>query len=777
MIDRRWIQRRSLQTAAFCAAIAVGVFALVQQVQRLGGFERADLALYDHLLKRLPPESRLSGNLQTDRFVVVTVGDDDIDWLREIGEEIPLRDHVLADAIERLRAMGPRAIAVDLIRDQWKPPLRPAPGRKSLRTLVDEGVLPPMVFMAAQLSPDERAGRPAAPPLPSLVELPWEERSPQLGAIDLAVDRDGVIRRGLIVTPHPTERLPNGNPAPYLSLAALAAVSSAAVDFAELALHAQFGSDACAAAVPVLRPARAALRPLLVEQRTVAMVQTLLDAHPEFTRIPTASVERRLPVVERYAGGYVGLRRLGNDFLLDFRAPRHGDDRPVFATFPLRRLLEGGLPRAAVADRVVFVGQTAESVADHAPTPLSLQHPGVYIHAHTAEQLLRAMRSPAHVPIGYLGNDREMLWTFGWVALGGLLGILLRGALRFGLVVTAGAAGVYFCSHRLLLHHHVWLPAVAPVVGFAVCATLVVAYMAMRERAMRWLTRQVFESHVDSGVVRAILRDPDAMQLSRKVHVAVLYTDLAGFGQQAERMPAEALFAWLNSYMEPMSHVVLDNHGMINKYIGDAIMAVFGVPLTSPGGPREDAANAVECALDMRAELERLNAAWSVEGRPTARMRVGIMCGEVVAGLLGSERRLEYTVIGVPVNQAARLEACAKELMGEDICIDGCRIFVGEPVYRLIADLFHFEEMPPVEFKAGEAPVRVFSVIGRKADESDDDDTEDGIAGHIDRSSTVEPLARPADRPRQAARAERPEPMDEDDLGLATDAGRSGGAP
>ena len=143
---------------------------------------------------------------------------------------------------------------------------------------------------------------------------------------------------------------------------------------------------------------------------------------------------------------------------------------------------------------------------------------------------------------------------------------------------------------------------------------------------------------------------------------------------------------WLNEYMEAMAQPVMANNGVIEKYIGDAIMAVFGVPIprVSPGQIEQDARNAVRCALAMAEALERLNTHWKQRGWPECSMRIGIHTGRLVAGSLGSTDRQEYTVIGDSVNTASRLESFDKDVLADS----ACRILVSEATRALLGDEF-----------------------------------------------------------------------------------------
>src|SRR5204862_2785439 len=169
---------------------------------------------------------------------------------------------------------------------------------------------------------------------------------------------------------------------------------------------------------------------------------------------------------------------------------------------------------------------------------------------------------------------------------------------------------------------------------------------------------------------------------SQKLTATVLFTDLKGFSTTSENLEPALLLDWLNEYMEAMATAIMSHQGVIEKYIGDGIMAVFGVPLarTVPEEIRQDARNAVRCALAMRTTLLQLNAGWKERGLPVSGMRIGIHTGPLVAGSLGSSDRQEFTVIGDTVNIASRLESFDKDWMDPESPADDCRILISETI-------------------------------------------------------------------------------------------------
>jgi adenylate cyclase len=161
--------------------------------------------------------------------------------------------------------------------------------------------------------------------------------------------------------------------------------------------------------------------------------------------------------------------------------------------------------------------------------------------------------------------------------------------------------------------------------------------------------------------------------------------------------------------MAAMTRIVMDSGGVVNKYMGDAIMALFGVPAPRSGEEEiaRDARSAVRCALAMREELERLNSLWLTRGRSAMRMRVGIHTGPLMVGCIGSEDRLEYTVIGDTVNVAARLESFDKVLDAESTC----RILISEPTRRRLDGSFATDSVGRVQLKGKGQELSIHRVV------------------------------------------------------------------
>ncbi|HLA89364.1 MAG TPA: adenylate/guanylate cyclase domain-containing protein [Gemmatimonadaceae bacterium] len=212
------------------------------------------------------------------------------------------------------------------------------------------------------------------------------------------------------------------------------------------------------------------------------------------------------------------------------------------------------------------------------------------------------------------------------------------------------------------------------------------------------LVRSNFERFFTPHLAARIANSADAVRLGGdKRPVAVLFSDIRGFTALSETMDPDAMAKLLSEYFTEMVECVFRHGGTLDKFIGDAVMAQWGAPL----GESDDADRAMEAALDMMTALDQLNEHWRGQGRPELKIGIGLNSGEAFAGYIGSERRLEYTVIGDTVNTASRL--CGVAAPGE--------ILVSEEFRSKLKTPPRLTPMPPMELKNKTQPVPVFKVV------------------------------------------------------------------
>lgn len=228
----------------------------------------------------------------------------------------------------------------------------------------------------------------------------------------------------------------------------------------------------------------------------------------------------------------------------------------------------------------------------------------------------------------------------------------------------------------------------------------------------------LFSRHVSGAVAEEIWRRRDEFleqgrPKPRSLQATVVFVDIKGFTQVAEMLEPAALIDWLNGYLEAMVPIVAAHGGVVDKFMGDAVMAVFGVPLPCRDAKliAEQAQNAATCALIMARELKRLNAELRAGGLPSIAVRVGIHTGGLIAGSLGSAERSEYTVIGDTVNTASRLESFANQLVESETNPTPCTIAISGATLKWLDGAFATREIGEVQLKGKAERVSVYHLI------------------------------------------------------------------
>ena len=235
-------------------------------------------------------------------------------------------------------------------------------------------------------------------------------------------------------------------------------------------------------------------------------------------------------------------------------------------------------------------------------------------------------------------------------------------------------------------------------IAFAGIAGVAIENSQFADRIRReTLARSNFERFFAPGLAARIASSPDAVKLGgEKRQVAVLFSDIRGFTALSETMTPEEIATLLSEYFTEMVECVFRNNGTLDKFIGDAVMAQWGAPIGEP----DDADRAMRAALEMMTALEELNARWRREGRPELSIGIGLNFGEAFAGNIGSERRLEFTVIGDTVNTASRLCSAA----------DGGEILLSEDFRRALREPPPLDERAPIELKGKSQRISLYCV-------------------------------------------------------------------
>lgn len=401
----------------------------------------------------------------------------------------------------------------------------------------------------------------------------------------------------------------------------------------------------------------------------------------------------------------------GEEFLIDFRGSRD------FLAARIDAVLSDEVTVEDLRGKIVLVGTVTESVKDSNATPLDAAYRGILLHAQVVNQLLRAALEGQR-PLNWWSEPAEIAWIALWAAFSTALGFTLRSPLKLTLALLPLLAALGLAAW-LAFNRGWWIPLAAPAFATIFSAAFAASYVAFIESEERAVMKTLFSRHVSRSVAEALwVRREELVEGQRlrpqSLTVTVLFTDLKGYTTTAEKMDPTKLLEWMNEYMSVVAEHVEERGGMINRFMGDAIMGVFGAPIarTNDAAIDADAAHAVDCALGMERTLIALNEGWTRRGLPTTEMRVGIYTGTAVAGSLGTAERLEYSVFGDCVNIAARLEAAGKEATGPGMPQSPCTILIGESTFQRLHDRYRTIPLGPMHLKGKVEKIIVHRLLG-----------------------------------------------------------------
>jgi adenylate cyclase len=395
--------------------------------------------------------------------------------------------------------------------------------------------------------------------------------------------------------------------------------------------------------------------------------------------------------------------------LINFRGPAFLSDMkrrpyPHYSFFDLlyseEQLLAEQKPNidpAAFTDKIVFVGVTAAGLRDVFETPFAGGvMPGIQVHASVADDVLsnRFMRP----------ESRAVRFTL-VVTLAILLGLIsaLLPAWWASALFAAIAAVFAFVATRQFAAGN-WINMTQPTLAASVALFGGVGYQYFFEGREKRKMKRLFGQYVSKDVYEQLVANPDLARLGgQRRQMTVLFSDIRGFTTVSEKGQPEEIVAILNEYFTRMVEIVFEHKGTLDKFVGDMVMALFGAPLDDPN----HAEHAVDAALKMIRELNRLNEKWAAEGRPALDIGIGISTGPMIAGNIGSEAIMSYTVIGDSVNLGARLESLNKEY--------GTRIIISEATRDALPGRYQLRPLGDVVVKGKTRPVAIFEVKENEA--------------------------------------------------------------
>lgn len=304
-------------------------------------------------------------------------------------------------------------------------------------------------------------------------------------------------------------------------------------------------------------------------------------------------------------------------------------------------------------DKIVFIGANAKAsgvkVIDELPTPMLQEHPGVDVQATNLNNLLN--------------NQIMKLTSFGQdvfiIVFLSILTFIIISRMSFFKSITILAVMVfaYLGFAAICYRYNFAVNVVTPLAIQLITMIFAYSYSFIMEGKNKEKIKQAMGKYLSQDIMKNVVKNIDDIKLGgKRANVTVLFADIRGFTSMSEKMTAEEVSVILNEYFTEIEPIITKYNGVINKFIGDAVMAIFGEPIQDINHP----VNAVKCAYEMLKKVEQLQDKWITEGKPKIEIGIGINTGDAFVGNIGSEKRLEYTVIGDTVNLASRIESYNK---------------------------------------------------------------------------------------------------------------------
>lgn len=343
--------------------------------------------------------------------------------------------------------------------------------------------------------------------------------------------------------------------------------------------------------------------------------------------------------------------------------------------------------------KTVFIGGNLNGPsADVVQTPKGERHPGVDIQATMYDNI----------------THNQFLHTANWQLK--LFFILLLAAVTFIVVLNAGFIKsllilfgldiIYFSLVAVCASHNFILSFINPVMVQFVTLIFGYSFKFISENRNKEKIKQAMGKYLSQDIMKNVVSNIDDLKLGgKRAVVTVLFSDIRGFTSLSEKMSAEEVSMILNEYFAEMEPIITKYNGVINKFIGDAVMAIFGEPIQDIN----HAQNAVKCAYEMLKTVEYLREKWLYEGKPKIEIGVGINTGEVFIGNIGTETRMEYTVIGDTVNLASRIESYNK--------VYKTNLLVSSSTYSYIADIADVIKISEVQIRGKAKKMNIYEVL------------------------------------------------------------------
>jgi adenylate cyclase len=415
----------------------------------------------------------------------------------------------------------------------------------------------------------------------------------------------------------------------------------------------------------------------------------------------------KLSSVVRIFPDRVGEIRLGDspipvteegNFLVNYYGPKQ-----TFPYLSASDVIDGTVGSLQLKDKIVIIGASAAALHDLHTTPYGSLYPGVEVHANVIENILQQdfLERPAWVPV----LDMAMILVTG--ILLGLVALYFK-AIGTAALLVVGVGGYLIFDYVLFTRQGLWVHTVSPLFSqFLVYFGITLYRFTFEEREKRFI-KSAFSQYLAPAVVDQLVENPKLLNLGGEDKVlTAFFSDIAGFSSISEQLTAGDLVILLNEYLTEMTDIVMKYEGTVDKFEGDAIIAFFGAPIDF----KDHATRTCYAALDMQKRLAELRSIWKKQGRHELFMRIGINTGEVTVGNMGSENRFDYTMIGDPVNVAARLEGANKQYHTHTM--------LSEFTYELAKDDIEVRELDSIRVVGKKEPIKIYELLGRKGEMAD----------------------------------------------------------
>ncbi len=347
-------------------------------------------------------------------------------------------------------------------------------------------------------------------------------------------------------------------------------------------------------------------------------------------------------------------------------------------------------------DKIVFVGANARgaglALEDALPTPILQRHPGVDIQATNLDNLI----NNEFIKQTTLKQD---LFIIVLLSISAFI-IISRLSIFKSILLLIGIGLAYFIFTIICYRNGVAPNVITPLAIQLVTMIFGYSYKFIQEGRNKEKIKNAMGKYLSQDIMQNVVQNIDDIKLGgKKANVTVLFADIRGFTSMSEKMTAEEVSVILNEYFSEIEPIITKYNGVINKFIGDAVMAIFGEPIQDINHPQ----NAVKCACEMLKKVDQLQDKWLFEGKPKIEIGIGINTGEAFVGNIGSEKRLEYTVIGDMVNLASRIESYNK--------VYKTNMLISSSTYSYVSDIVDVIKIADVTIRGKAKKMDIYEVL------------------------------------------------------------------